>query len=219
MSTPVPDPPALPLIVSADQVARTLGIPLPLDEDTRWSIEQAIADAQADVAAYLGYDALTPTTRAQEHLVAWMGGYDLTYHPVIEIISETPETDPETGSLTGLFTVVYRAGLNAAEDPAQEPIRRYVRAHAANAPTVQALARKLAPQLPREIVSLSVEGQSVTYTGRDNSATAPGSGFPGSLPGLAALDRWRVAGRRVARRRTTPADFAPWPYDYAWRRP
>lgn len=215
MTEPAPEPPTLPLVVPPELVARTLGIPQPLDEDTRWAIEQAISDAQADVSAYLGYDALTPLTRTEQHLVPWMGGYDLTYQPVVEIVSETAETDPETGALTGLFTVTYRAGLDAASDPALEPIRRYVRAHAANTPTVQALARQLAPQLPREVVSASVEGQSVTYASSDAASTAPGSGFPGALPGREILDRWRIAGRRVAKRRATPSDFPPWPYDYA----
>lgn len=202
-----------PLIVSVSEVARRIGLQQPLDEDTRWAIEQVIVDAQADVSAYLGRP-LTPTTYTETGLVPWMGGYDLQHAPVLSIVSETAETDTDTGQPTGLFTVVYTAGIDAATNDEMEPIRRYVRTHAIYAPSLQALVRQVDPDLTRKTTAVSVEGQSITYQDVYASTSGPGSGAPGALPVLASLDRWRIAGRRVSRRRTDPSSIPPWPYDY-----
>lgn len=198
------------LVVTVEEVARRLGLPQPLEESDRWLIEQAIADAQSDLEAYLGRP-VSKGTYTQEHLIKYYSGYQLKYFPVHSITSETAELD-SGGQPTGYWTVVYVAGLDGENDPELEPIRRFVRTHAIYSPTVQALFRRLAPEQARKITNLSVEGQSVTYS--DAYATdvrAAEFGLPGSLPSLKSCDRWRIAGRMVHQAPTQV--LSPWPFE------
>jgi hypothetical protein len=116
------------------------------------------------------------------------------------------------------YTVTYRAGLDAGGERVFEPIVRYVREHAMGSEPVQGLRRRLRLDDTRTVTSISVTGQSVSYKDvRDSAAAAPGSGVPGSLPTLASLDRWRIAGRRVYQRATVA--WSPWPYDDGYTSP
>jgi hypothetical protein len=201
----LPDAPEL--VVTPEYIAKKAGVTLPLTEDQREIILDAILDAQADVEAYLGR-AIVPTIYTESgRYDDGSGRWNLTPldEPVIEVISNTP--DVVYGDLTGTFTITYRAGLNAKDDQALRPIRRYVAAAAMNSPEFVRMW-KTATGAKGEIKSVTTEGQSISY------ATATlgggGKGQPGDLPKLSSLDRWRLAGRRVFQRATVAR--APWPH-------
>jgi hypothetical protein len=214
------------LIVQPAEIARRLGVSQPLEEDDRWLLEAALIDAQSDLEAYLGR-AVVPRTYVDEHVQRYVGpGADdwrLANWPVVSIAEVTEEEDTD-GSPTGLWRVTYVAGLDGAADPELEPLRRYVRVHAIYSPGVQAWYRRTAPDLARTVTSVSVEGQSVSWS--DNfppplpgqmAGKEAGQTAPGSLPTLASCDRWRIAGRRVFQRTTPPPR---WPYrDWAYEWP
>lgn len=204
------------LIVPAEDVARRLGLKQPLAEDDRWVIEQAIGDAQDDVAAYLGRG-LLPQQYTDHHRIPHLHGWELENDPLISVDSFTEETDVD-GDPTGRYTVVYTAGLDAANNPELRPIRRYVAVHAFFSPDVQTMFRRVAPDRARLLQQVNVEGQSVTYVDTYAAPGAPGSGGPGSLPTLESLDRWRLAGRRVVQHRTPYGQTQPWPYDFPGER-
>lgn len=188
-----PDSP--PLVVHPDDLARRLRIPLPLDGDVEWDLRQAIADVQADVVAHLGRS-ITPETRVATGVWASAGGWHLPdTEPVLSIVTAVPEADA-WGHLTGRFTVTYTCGLDARTEAKYAPIRRYVMAWA----TVHDAVGAHVPSSRREITSVSVEGQSVTFkpVGGVDPATIP---VEQRLPQLSSLDRWRIAGRRVFQRR------------------
>lgn len=198
---PLPDPVDLPeddrLILSPEALATKIGVALPLTTERRSTLRDAIVAAQADVCAYLGRDSLVPTQRTETGL--WDAGPEWLLNcdeDVISIVSTIPEQDLG-GAPTGTYTVIYLAGLDAANDPALEPIRRYVIAHAKNQPEVTDLWR-VATNTKGRVKTLSAEGQSVTFeTPSLGGGGKTGSGDPGSLPNIATLDRWRLAGRRV----------------------
>lgn len=201
------------LVVEAEQVARTLRIPLPLTEDDRWTIEQAVMAAQADVEGYLKRPItvrmFTSTGRRRYIRPHYRWPWVLAQTPVMSVVSVTPELD-EDGDPTGLYTVVYTAGLDAASDSDLQPIRRYVLVAAVYDPQVQALLRRTDLAASRKVTSLSVDGQSVTYSDvYDTSKAAPGSGAPGAVPTLASLDRWK-AGRGAYQRRSTTRLHRRW---------
>lgn len=196
------------LVVSVEEVARRLGLPQPLEESDRWLVEQAITDAQADLEAYLGRP-VSKTTYTQQGVILYLDGFHLLHFPVLQIVSQTPETDVD-GDPTGRYTVVYEAGLDGENDPELEPIRRFIRTHAMYSATIQALYRRLKPGEARRVTSLGVEGQSVTYG--DTFATeaqASELGLPGGLPSMKSCDRWRL--RRVNQAGTRLN--GPWPFD------
>ncbi len=194
-------------MVPADTVARIAKLTRPLDEETQWIVEQAILDAQSDVAAYLGQP-IVPALTHETGLWPQTGGsltaastWLLSGEPVIAVLSAIPDV-----SWHGTYTVYYTYGLDAANDPALEPIRRWVRAAALASPGVAEAYETQNPVASRVITSLSAEGQSVAYGSvsvpGSSAGGAAGSGAPGSVPLLSSLDRWRVAGRRVFQRRT-----------------
>jgi hypothetical protein len=173
-------------------------------------IEQSLRDAQSDLEAYLGRP-VTRQTYTQKHLLRYHDGYHLTHFPVHEVVSETEEIH-YSGEPTGYYTVVYEAGLDGESDPELEPIRRFVRTHAMYSDLVQALYRRLAPESARKVVSLNVEGQSVTYG--DTFASDPqasAQGLPGGLPSMKSCDRWRIAGRMPHMAPTRVSDA--WPFE------
>lgn len=191
MSTPDPD---AGLVVDVEVVARRAGYTLPLTDDARQALRDAIEDAQADVQGYLGRG-LLPVEYSES---SWRYGplgavtsYRLAHGPVVALLEETPVDGGD------YYVVRYLAGLDARTAP---PIVRYVLAHAA------ALARQH-PNAKgygavRRIRSLSVDGQSVSY---DAEGGAAGSGSIGSLPNLSALDAYRLrAGVKVFQRRGAP---------------
>jgi hypothetical protein len=131
---------------------------------------------------------------------------------ILNVVSVVPEMHDGTPPVpTGLFTVTYRVGLDAANDPALRPIRRYVLAHAMNSPEVVRVW-KIATGTKGEVRTLSAEGQSVSFTAPTlgGGGGKAGSGEPGSLPTLASLDRWRLAGRRVYQAPTRYGLREPW---------
>lgn len=177
---PLPSGDPAGLVVSTEDVARDAGIALPLSAENRQRIVDAIREVQADVAGYLNQP-ITPTVYTEVGLYPYAGGWALLHSPVVEIIAAEPDA-------YGTYTVTYRAGLDAANDPRLASIRRYVRYHAGLIPDVQRAGRG------REISSISVEGQSISYDGRPR-AGEPGG--PPSLGGLAAFRRYSAFTRDV----------------------
>ncbi len=204
----LPDDPSL--IISPEVIAARAGIPLPLTDDQRETLTEAILDAQSDVSAYLGVP-LTPEVFVQRDLWPDRDQWTLTAHGDLDIVGVL-SADPQmfAGAPTGYFTVTYAAGLDARNDSLLRPIRRYVRAHAMNSPEV-VRAWKVAVNPSGEIRSLSAEGQSVSFTAPTlgGGTGKAGSGEPGTLPTLGSLDQWRVAGRRVHQ---GPTHYGEWPY-------
>jgi hypothetical protein len=181
-----------------------------LDEDDRWTLEQALLDAQADLEAYLGRP-ITPRAYTETGLIRHLSPdeWELSNYPLVAVTDVAAEMD-EDGP-TGFYTVEYTAGLDGANDPDLVPLRRFVRAHAMYSTDVRALYRRLSPEASRMVTAMSVEGQSVTYS--DTYAASGQPGAPGTLPTLASCDRWRLSGRRVFQRRT-PRFRNVW--DYWW---
>lgn len=190
-----------PLVVSAEDVARRIGLPLPLSAEDRWLIEESIRDQQAVAEAYLGVP-VVPTTVTEGGRWPTGAGWALTYQPVIQVLGAEVEIDPVTSSATGSYAVTYVWGLDVAAGGALEPIRRWVRAHAGATPEARRLVRVAAVGSARSITSLSAEGQSVSYsaegTGGSNRDDALVDEF--GLPTLRTLDRWRRANRRIYQR-------------------
>jgi hypothetical protein len=203
-------PDDLGLVVTPEAVAAKAGLPVPLSDEHRTLLTDAILDAQSDVEAYLGR-AITPQTFTITGI--WpLGSGEWSFraadYPVVSIDDATAELDGNNQP-TGYFTITYTAGLDGAADPVLRPIRRYVAAHALNAPEVVAEWRKVTVPVG-EKRSASTDGQSVSYAATTlGGGGAAGSGAPGSLPLLSSLERWKRAGRRVFQR----AGAAPsWPY-------
>lgn len=192
--TPEPDPR---LVVQPEEVADEAGIPLPLSERDRKIVVGAILDAQADVDGYLGQSPL-PTTLVQRGVWDFGGTWDLarfTDLDVIRVLSSEPEMDSD-GVATGTFTITYLAGIDAREDE-YRPIRRFIVAHAKNSPEFTTVWQRLT-KTRGAVKTVSAEGQSVSFgTATLGGGGAAGSGAAGSLPTMASMDRWRVAGRRV----------------------
>lgn len=196
--TVTPNPVDPPLVVTPERLAAAAGIDT-LTPSHRDIVIDAILDAQADVEAYLGQPILR-VPRTETGRYPWADGWNLAGggDGSVTVTSVTPETAPTTGALTGYFTVTYLVGLDAAADPTLRPIVRYVTAHALNSPGFVRLWRTVT-SAQGVVKSLSAEGQSVSFDTPTlgGGGGKPGSGEPGSLPTLASLDRWRVAGRRV----------------------
>lgn len=190
-----------PLVVSADDVARRIGLPRPLSADDRWLLEESIRDQQSIAETYLGVP-IVPTTVTEGGRWPTGGGWQLTYEPVIQVLGAEAEIDPATSLSTGSYAVTYVWGLDAAAGGALEPIRRWVLAHAGATPEARRLVRVAAVGSARSITSLSAEGQSVSYsaegTGGSNRVDALVDEF--GLPTLRTLDRWRRANRRIYQR-------------------
>lgn len=198
------------LLVSPESIAVKAGMTLPLTEAQREIFTDAILDAQSDVRAYLGV-AILPTTftesgRHDDGTGKW--NLDEDNIPLIEVLDVTPETTG--GLLTGKFTITYRAGLDAKNDPELYAIVRYVKAAALNSPEVTRLW-KIATKTKGDVKSVTTEGQSISYDKATlGGGGVAGSGAPGSLPTLASLDKWRVAGRQAYQR---PTHYRPpWPH-------
>lgn len=198
------------LLVSPESLAVLAGMTLPLTEIQREIITDAILNAQSDVRAYLGQPILpvvyVETGRHDNGSGHW--NLDPDNVPIIAILDITTET--REGQPTGLFTITYRAGLDAKNNPDLYPIVRYVKAAALNSPEVTRLW-KTATKTKGDVKSVTTEGQSISYDKPTlGGGGTAGSGVPGSLPTLASLDYWRVAGRRVFQRETRYRP--PWPH-------
>ena len=210
-----------PSVVDAGDIARHLGLPLPLDESTLYVVQEASVAAQSDLQAYLGRT-VVPVTYTDTRRVPGRRGWRLTEYPVISVTSATPETDLN-GALTGLYTVVYVAGLDGVNDPELEPIRRFIRLHAMFDPAVQIAFRTLRPDIATRVMAGSVQGQSATAVDayptpgsasmRTPAAVTAQLSLPGAMPTLQTCDRWRRSKRRVHQRPQRLGDAAPWPYD------
>lgn len=215
----LPDPLDLPtradLVISAEDLAERLRIPLPLTPAQRRSLTVAVTDAQVDVVAYLGRQILPQVFTERR---AWpYGGAEraLAEQPVGEVLGEVEET--RGGAPTGYWTVTYTAGLNVRDDAQLRPILRLVRAAAANHDLAVALWKTVGGGAAtddtgaRQITSLSAEGQSVSFREVRPGGVVLGYGGSNPKPVLAAgivgeplawdtIDRWRVRGRRVFQR-------------------
>lgn len=210
-----------PLVVHPSVIARHLKLPLPMNEDTEYTLYEASQAAQSDLEAYIGQPAV-PVTYTQQHCWATPWGWRLREYPVISVTSATPELDIYEQA-TGLFTVVYVAGIDAINDPGLQPIRRFIKLHAAFDPAVQIVFRQQRPDIATRVMSGGVEGQTATITDaypspgsagmRNAAAITAQLSMPGSLPTLQTCDRWRRAKRRVHQRPQRIGDAAPWPYD------
>jgi hypothetical protein len=206
MTTALPDPDTVAddLCVDPEAVARAIGLSYgSLNSDQQETIADSIRDAQADVEAFLGRP-IIPIQFTDTDVAPSGDRWELAEQPVQDILTITPiliDNQP-----TGMYDVTYMAGLDARTDGNLGPIRRYVSAHAAASPMVTRLSSG-----GRQITSVSVDGQSITYS----DSGAAGSGAPGSLPNITSLNRWRVAGRRVFQRRNTTSGVVREPS--AWR--
>lgn len=189
------------LVVTAADVARRLGLTLPLSADNQALIEGSIRDKQAILNSYLGVP-VVPTTVVEEGRWPVGTGWQLSYEPVIEVVSAVAETDSVTGLLTGTYAVTYVWGLDVAGDGAFEPIRRWILAHAGATPEARRLVRVAAVGATRSITSLSAEGQSVSYSAEGSGGSSREDTLVDEfgLPTLRTVDRWRRANRRIYQR-------------------
>ncbi|MFI6536646.1 hypothetical protein ACIBHY_29640 [Nonomuraea sp. NPDC050547] len=198
------------LVVSPEKVAVRAGLKLPLTEEQRETVAEAIGDAFGDVAAYLGRPPLPVTLVQRGAQGNGRGGWQLAHDPVIEVLSTAAETGVN-GELTGLYTITYRAGLNPAENPVYgKALGRYISASAAAHPMVRRVVQSDAPDA-RLIKQANVEGQGVTW--EDVSGGAAGSGAAGAPPSLDSLKRWRRRGVNQQ------PGIAPHPLEITWRWP
>ncbi|RSS97252.1 hypothetical protein EF903_01650 [Streptomyces sp. WAC05292] len=182
------------LLVSPEQVADELGVPLPLTAAQREAFRTDIAKAQADVSGYLGRPIIPRPERLRSVLPLF--GYALSdarawpaasYDDITTVLSYAPAAD-------GRYDVRLLIGLHAAQE---EPIVRYVLAHAA-----ETIRNKPGANSERRVTSVSAEGQSISYD------TAPVAGQAGALPALDSLAGYK---KRLYR----PIVGAPavaWPY-------
>ncbi|MGX4733174.1 hypothetical protein [Kitasatospora griseola] len=175
------------LIIAVEEIARRLGLPTPLPDDTRQHIETAVEDAQETLVAHLGRP-LLPVQYTESGVLAGAHGWVLGHGPVIAVISAVLDAGPSPVTSFGqpTYTVTYTAGIDARTDPETAPLRLWVRATACHHPLLADV-----PARKRRIASASVEGQSVTY---DTASEPPVLLAP---PDLATTDRWRLRGRRV----------------------
>ncbi|WP_371517677.1 hypothetical protein [Kitasatospora sp. NBC_01300] len=174
------------LIVTAEEIARRLGITVPLSEGTRQRIETAIEDAQDTLVAHLGRP-LLPVQYTESGVHAGTDGWVLHHAPLIAVISAVLDTGTPSGPFgSPTYTITYTAGIDARADPQTAPLRLWVRATACHHPLLAD-----APVRQRRVSSASVEGQSVTY---DTAAEPPVLLAP---PDLDTIDRWRLRGRRI----------------------
>jgi hypothetical protein len=184
-STPVVDPAA---------VARKLDVAAPSAEMLD-AITEAILDAQADAAAYLGRPVL-PRSVTEPGCWPWPGGWQLTEDPIWEVTATVAEVTPVDGILTGYYTVTYVGGLDARTDPDCAPVRRWVKAAAANDPSViRAWAATGAFGVRKMVMT---EGQRVMFeTLALGGGGKAGADSPGALPSKSIMDALRRAHRRV----------------------
>ncbi|WP_330335718.1 hypothetical protein OHS33_38720 (plasmid) [Streptomyces sp. NBC_00536] len=183
------------LLVSPEQIAEEVGIPLPLTAAQREALRVDIGKAQADVSSYLGRP-LIPRPHALRG-VSPLYGYDLSdarawpapsYDDITTVLSYTPTAD-------GHYDVRLLVGLHAAEE---EPIVRYVVAHA----TEMIRNKPGSGDGERRVTSVSAEGQSVSYD------SAPVTGQAGALPALDSLSGYR----KLLYRPIVGAPAVAWPY-------
>lgn len=185
-----------PLLVTADTIARMIGVPLPLTAAQRAVIEDEIQNGQDDVEGYLDRPLVTRdvtltglTPIPHEDPMSWQAWGADRFDDDFAVVSATEQPD-------GGWTVVFRVGLDGASTRA---IIRYIKAHAAE-------AVRLSPSSgmgTRQITSMSAEGQSVSLEQARTTA-----GVPGGLPTLEGLARWR---RRPSAYQSARVHEGPWP--------
>jgi hypothetical protein len=202
-------------VVTPEALATRAGITTPLTAGQREMVRDAILAAQSDVYSYLGRE-IMPVTHVETGRWAYESGWEfdtLGDDPLIAVVSAVAEVDVVSGLPTGYFTLTYTCGINVRDDPTYYPIKRYVIAHALYSPEFTTLW-KTSTNAKGEVKSLSAEGQSVSFeeatlSGNTTTGTKPGDLTPGTLPTLASLDRWRVAGRRVHQ---AASNASEWPF-------
>jgi hypothetical protein len=205
VTTP-PETPAT--VVPVEDVARQLGLPLPVTDEQRWLIEQALLDAEGAVVAYLGRPIVAVEQTLEDlYPVPGMPLDDPRAWPQAqELLDDRLKVLETTDNGDGTYTVRFLVGLDVAGDPSLRRIWTYLRDAA-----VESLRNN--PDLgfgTRRVSSVSAEGQSVSYA----NATPGGAEAPGAPPTLDSLKRWK---RRAIHMRRTPTP-TPWPYapGYRW---
>jgi hypothetical protein len=184
------------LVASAEQVADSLGVPLPLSAAQRETYREEISKAQADVFGHLGRP-LVPAARTLRDVTP-LFGYSLEDPQAwpIQHFDDVVAVAGHVNNLDGTYDVRLLVGLDGA---AEEPIVRYVVAHAAesirNGPGAEGNGG-------RRVSSLSAEGQSISFEG------TPVAGQPGALPTLDSLTGYR----RHVYRPIGVRPATPWPY-------
>jgi hypothetical protein len=200
------------LVITPEEVAGRLQLPLPLADAVKKVLTEAIVDAQDDVQGYLGIP-VTPQTVVLRNVVPrWLiDGYDgwLINDPyLIEVVSAVPQVDVN-GFPLDLYTVTYTAGLDVANDPTLRPIKRYIKAAAQADPDVVQMWQEVTG-IRGPVMNASTDGQSVTYQPLTRGGGgAAGSGAPGTLPTLESLASWRS---HTAYQRLTYAVDGPTPW-------
>jgi hypothetical protein len=189
----VTPPEPVPLIVSAEDVAVEVDIPLPLDPAVEAMLERAIRRTQSDVEAYLGRP-ITPVTVVARGVLQGFDGAWVLDSPddVIDIVSVAAETSGVHPAWT--YQVTYLSGLDARADRMLAPIRSYVLWAAVNAPPVVRYWETNHRQ-QGQLVSVSAGDQSATFSRQTlGGGGKAGSGAPGALPTLDSLAQWRRLG-------------------------
>ncbi|WP_404949147.1 hypothetical protein HFP70_35785 [Streptomyces sp. ARC14] len=184
------------LLASAEQVADKLGVSLPLTAAQREHYRTVLAEAQADVVAYLGRPVVPqPRTLRNVHPLF---GYDLDDPQAwpIQRLDDVVSVVQYVDALDGTYDVQLLVGLDGVTE---EPIVRYIVAHAAESIRTATTAEGGSG---RRVTSVSAEGQSISYE------AAPLAGQAGAPPALTSLDGYRKLLYRPLP--TVPA--APWPY-------
>ncbi|MET8006165.1 hypothetical protein [Nonomuraea glycinis] len=198
------------LVVTPERVAVRAGLPLPLSEEQRLVVAEAIGDGFGEVAAYLGRPPLPEEIEEAGVLPDGRGGWELVHGPADEVLSAVAETDAG-GDLTGRYTVTYRAGLDPASNSVYgRALARYVAAAAAASPMVRRVVQQAEPDA-RLVKQANVEGQGITW--EDSGGGEAGSGAAGAPPTLDSLKRWK--------RRSVYQEpgIAPHPLEVIGRRP
>ncbi|MFI5990286.1 hypothetical protein ACIBAC_00330 [Streptomyces sp. NPDC051362] len=189
-------PLGLGVVTSPENVAKELGVPLPLDAEQRDDLLTAIRKAQADVVAYLRQP-IVPQLVTRPALTPWAAEEDLDDVDAWPFdVDDQAQVAAYRQRDDGSYDVDFLVGLDGA---ANEAIVRYVTTHAAE-------SERLRPggvgSTGRRVSSVSAEGQSISYE------SAPTPGQAGALPTLDSLSQWKM---RLIAKMGGPVR-PPWPY-------
>jgi hypothetical protein len=184
------------LPIQPEEVAGVTGLGT-LTPERREQLAGIIRGVLGEMASILGYDPV-PTQHVEtvymRPSVDSIRGWEtvLLNFPVTRVVSAVDQPDSS-------IVVTYMAGFNVEDT---EALRSYLVQHAA----ARYRASLPAGDAGREVTSMSVEGQSVSYAAR------PGAGQPGGPPTAASLAYYK---RYAVYTRPTPRDpYATIEYDY-----
>lgn len=222
MTTPAPTPDRIvPPAPDPELITRRLvaGRKITPSDELLQLAQDALDDATGEVEGYLGRPIL-PEQRTAYNVFPINGGWRIReFEPIRAIVSTTPTTDP--AGMPGSSTVLYTVGIDYRIDPECSPIRRYITAAALNNYLLLQYAENvLHLRGPVNSISVSTEGQSknvqfghLGYLPPSSRSASQGMDYPGQLPKLTTLDRWRRAGRRVTQASDRWYDVREWSRD------